>query len=75
MIPDQETNEFVYTLSGGVHTWLGLRRVGPQVDPKPRTREDLSFYFCLISKVQGVPKNVPLEIGVLLDTLRHKPKR
>ena len=43
MIHDQETNDFVYALSGGVNTWLGLRRVGPQEDPKPRSRENLSF--------------------------------
>ena len=46
IIHDEETNNFVFSLTGGVNTWLGLRRVGPLVDPKPRNREDL-FYFCI----------------------------
>merc|ERR1719300_684258 len=36
LIHDYETNNFLSSLSGGVNTWLGLRRIGPQVDPKPR---------------------------------------
>ena len=28
-IPDQETNEFLTSLSDGVHTWIGVQRTSP----------------------------------------------
>ena len=41
IIRDEETNNFVFSLTGGLRTWLGLRRVGPLVNPKPRYKEEL----------------------------------
>ena len=36
MIFDNQTNNFVYTVSGGERAWIGGHRVGPFTDPKPR---------------------------------------
>ena len=36
MIFDDETNDFVKSITGGSRAWVGAHRVGPQVDPKPR---------------------------------------
>ena len=47
IIRDEETNDFVFSLTGGLRTWLGLRRVGPLVNPKPRYREELYLLFLI----------------------------
>ena len=36
MIFDDQTNDFVSTVSGGSIAWIGAHRVGPLTDPKPR---------------------------------------
>ena len=36
MIFDNQTNNFVYTVSGGQRAWIGAHRVGPFTDPVPR---------------------------------------
>jgi len=36
IIHDDETNNFITSLSLGLTTWIGLRRTGNLVDPKPR---------------------------------------
>jgi len=36
MIFDNQTNNFVYTVSGGQRAWIGAHRVGPLTDPVPR---------------------------------------
>ena len=36
MIFDEETNDFVKSITGGSRAWVGAHRVGPLVDPKPR---------------------------------------
>ena len=36
MIFDEQTNDFVSTVSGGSIAWIGAHRVGPYTDPIPR---------------------------------------
>ena len=36
MIFDEQTNDFVYTVSGDTRAWIGAHRAGPLTDPKPR---------------------------------------
>ena len=38
VIHDNETNNFVYKIAGksAAGFWIGARRVGPEVEPKPR---------------------------------------
>ena len=36
MIFDEQTNDEVYSLSGGSIAWVGAHRVGPFTNPEPR---------------------------------------
>ena len=36
MIFDEQTNDFVSTVSGGSIAWIGAHRVGPYTNPIPR---------------------------------------